>query len=106
LRKKALEDRVAVLGGSSSWPQIIADSLGETEIEHNGKSFVVRSALGPAARPRTTSPGGVPASSHGAPSQVNALFCGAREVRTASCWTGFSGVQPSRGADRPLTERY
>jgi hypothetical protein len=59
LRKKALEDRVAVLGRSSSWPQIIADldSLGETEIEHNGKSFVVRWAPGAAARPRTTSPG-------------------------------------------------
>jgi hypothetical protein len=33
--KKALEDRVAALGRSGSWPKIIADldSLTETEIE-------------------------------------------------------------------------
>jgi len=45
--KKALEDRVSALGGSTSWPQIIADlgSLNETEIEHDGKRFVIRSAL-------------------------------------------------------------
>jgi hypothetical protein len=51
LLKKALEDRIAALGGSSSWPQIIADldSLSETEIEHDGKRFVVRSAPLPAA---------------------------------------------------------
>jgi hypothetical protein len=51
LLKKALEDRVAALGRSSSWPQIIADldSLSETEIEHDGKRFVVRSAPRPAA---------------------------------------------------------
>jgi hypothetical protein len=49
--KKALEDRVSALGGSSSWPQIVADldSLSETEIEHDGKGFVVRSAPLPAA---------------------------------------------------------
>jgi hypothetical protein len=44
--KKALEDRIATLARSSSWPEIIADldSLTETEIEHNGKRFVVRCA--------------------------------------------------------------
>ena len=49
--KKALEDRIAALGRSGSWPQIIADldSLTETEIEQNGKRFVVRSAPRPAA---------------------------------------------------------
>jgi hypothetical protein len=48
--KKALEDRIAALARSSSWPEIIADldSL-ETEIEHDGKRFVVRSAPRPAA---------------------------------------------------------
>ena len=49
--KKALADRTAALGHSGSWPQIIADldSLTETEIEQDGKRFVVRSALRPAA---------------------------------------------------------
>jgi hypothetical protein len=49
--KKALEDRIAALGRSGSWPQIIADldSLTETEIEQDGKRFVVRSAPRPAA---------------------------------------------------------
>jgi Transposase DDE domain len=49
--KKALEDRIAALGRSGSWPQIIADldSLTETEIEQDGKRFVVRSAARPAA---------------------------------------------------------
>jgi transposase len=44
--KKALEDRIAALARSGSWPQIIADldSLTETEIEHDGKRFVVRCA--------------------------------------------------------------
>ena len=44
--KKALEDRIAALGRSASWPEIIADlnSLTETEIEHDGKRFMVRSA--------------------------------------------------------------
>jgi hypothetical protein len=51
LLKKALEDRIAALGRSSSWSQIIADldSLSESEIEHDGKRFVVRSAPRPAA---------------------------------------------------------
>jgi len=49
--KKALEDRIATLGRTGSWPEIIADldSLTETEIEHDGKPFVVRSAPRPAA---------------------------------------------------------
>ena len=49
--KKALEDRIVALGRPSSWPEIIADleSLTETEIEHDGKRFVVRSAPRPAA---------------------------------------------------------
>ena len=44
--KKALEDRIAAFGRSGSWPQIIADLdlLTETEIEQDGKHFVVRSA--------------------------------------------------------------
>jgi hypothetical protein len=49
--KKALEDRIAALGHAGSWPEIIADldSLTETEIEHDGKRFRVRSAPRPAA---------------------------------------------------------
>ena len=49
--KKTLEDRIAALGRTSSWPDILADldSLTETEIEHDGKGFVARSAPRPAA---------------------------------------------------------
>ena len=49
--KKALEDRIAALGRTSSWPEIIADldTLSETEIEHDGKRFIVRSAPRPVA---------------------------------------------------------
>jgi hypothetical protein len=49
--KKALEDRIAALGRSGSWPEIIADldSLTETEIEQDGKRFIVRCAPRPAA---------------------------------------------------------
>jgi transposase len=49
--KKALEDRIAALDRSGSWPEIIADldSLTETEIDHEGKRFIVRSAPRPAA---------------------------------------------------------
>lgn len=49
--KKALEDRIAALGRSGSWPEIIADldALTETEIEQDGKHFVVRAAPRPAA---------------------------------------------------------
>jgi hypothetical protein len=41
----------AALAHSSSWPEIIADldSLTETEIEQDGKRFIVRSAPRPAA---------------------------------------------------------
>ena len=44
--KKALDDRIAALGRSGSWPEIIADldSLTETEIEQDGKRFVLRCA--------------------------------------------------------------
>src|SRR5262245_38905616 len=47
--KKALEDRIAALARSGSWPEIIADldSLTETEIEHDGKRFVVEPRLEP-----------------------------------------------------------
>ena len=43
--KTALEERIAALGRSGSWPEIIADldSLTETEIAYDGKRFVVRS---------------------------------------------------------------
>ena len=49
--KKALEDRIAALGHAGSWPEIIADldALTETEIEHDGKRFLPRSAPRPAA---------------------------------------------------------
>jgi Recombinase/Recombinase zinc beta ribbon domain len=49
--KTTLEDRIAALGRSGSWPDIIADldSLTETEIEYDGKRFIVRSAPRPAA---------------------------------------------------------
>ena len=49
--KKTLEDRIAALDRTSSWPDILADldSLTETEIEHDGKGFVARSAPRPAA---------------------------------------------------------
>jgi hypothetical protein len=42
---------IAALAPSGSWPETIADldSLTETEIEHAGKRFVVRSAPRPAA---------------------------------------------------------
>jgi hypothetical protein len=49
--KRALDDRIAALGRSGSWPDIIADldSLTETEIAHDSKHFIVRSAPRPAA---------------------------------------------------------
>jgi hypothetical protein len=49
--KKTLEERIAALGWAGSWPEIIADldSLTETEIEHDDKHFLVRSAPRPAA---------------------------------------------------------
>ena len=49
--KKALEDRIAALSRTSSWPEIIADldPLTETEMEQDGKRIIVRSAPRPAA---------------------------------------------------------
>ena len=49
--KSELEERIAGLGRSGSWPEIIADlhSLTETEIEYDGKRFIVRSAPRPSA---------------------------------------------------------
>jgi hypothetical protein len=49
--KKALEDPIAALGHSASRPEIVADldSLTDTEIEQDGKRFVVRPAPRPAA---------------------------------------------------------
>ena len=57
--KKELEDRIANIakpadGGSAesgSWPDILADldSLTETEVEQDGKRFLLRSAPRPAA---------------------------------------------------------
>ena len=48
--KAALQDRIAALGRSGSWPEIVADldCLTETEIEHEGKRFLVRAAPRPA----------------------------------------------------------
>jgi hypothetical protein len=44
--KKALEDKIAALGETVSWPDLLADldALAETEIEHEGKRFLLRSA--------------------------------------------------------------
>jgi hypothetical protein len=51
--KKALEDRITALGRSFSWPDILADlkSLTETEIEQDGKRFLIRSAPRPGGEP-------------------------------------------------------
>jgi hypothetical protein len=50
--KKELEDRLAAANGArASWPTAIADldSLAETEVEQDGKRFLLRSAPRPAA---------------------------------------------------------
>jgi hypothetical protein len=49
--KKALEDRIAELDRAGSWPDILADlaSLTETEVEQDGKRFLLRSPPLPAA---------------------------------------------------------
>ena len=49
--KAELEERIAALGRVDSWPEVIADldSLAETEIDYDGKRFIVRSAPRPAA---------------------------------------------------------
>jgi hypothetical protein len=42
--KKALEESIAALGREGSWTEIVADldALTETEIEQDGKRFVLR----------------------------------------------------------------
>ena len=49
--KAELEARIAALGHHASWPAIIAglDALAETEVEQDGKRFLLRSAPRPAA---------------------------------------------------------
>lgn len=49
--KSELESRIAGLGAQGSWPAILADldSLTESEIEHDAKRFLIRSAPRPAA---------------------------------------------------------
>ena len=50
--KKEMEDRLAAANGArASWPTVIADldSLTETEVEQDGKRFLLRSAPRPAA---------------------------------------------------------
>ncbi len=49
--KKELEDRIANLGQAGSWPDILADldSLTETEVEQDGKRFLLRTPPRPAA---------------------------------------------------------
>ena len=49
--KAELDARIAALGQRGSWPEIIAalDALTETEVEQDGKRFLLRSAPRPAA---------------------------------------------------------
>jgi hypothetical protein len=49
--KKELENRIANLGLAGSWPDILADldSLTETEVEQDGKRFLLRTPPRPAA---------------------------------------------------------
>jgi hypothetical protein len=49
--KKELEARIATLGQEGSWPDILADldSLTETEVEQDGKRFLLRTPPRPAA---------------------------------------------------------
>lgn len=49
--KKELEDRLAAKNARASWPAVIADldSLTETEVEQDGKRFLLRSAPRPGA---------------------------------------------------------
>lgn len=49
--KSALDDRIAGLGQTGSWPAILADldSLTETDVEQAGARFRLRSAPRPAA---------------------------------------------------------
>ncbi len=58
--KKELEDRLAAAGNGAraSWPDVIADlaSLTETEVEQDGKRFLLRSAPRPGRQPRAVRP--------------------------------------------------
>ena len=58
--KKELEDRLAAAGNGAraSWPDVIADldSLTETEVEQDGKRFLLRSAPRPGSQPRAVRP--------------------------------------------------
>jgi hypothetical protein len=47
--KIALEDRIAELGRPGSWPEILVDLDSLTEVEQDGKRFILRSAPRPAA---------------------------------------------------------
>jgi hypothetical protein len=49
--KAELEARIAELGHTASWPAIIADldALTETELEQDGRRFLLRAAPRPAA---------------------------------------------------------
>jgi hypothetical protein len=49
--KKELEDRLAAAGAQASWPAVIADldSLTKTEVEKDGKRFLLRSSPRPGA---------------------------------------------------------
>src|SRR5215471_14947960 len=49
--KIELEQRIAALGESGSWPEILSDldALAETTMDQDGKRFVLRSAPRPAA---------------------------------------------------------
>ena len=77
--KSELEERIAGLGRSGSWPEIIADldSLTETEIAYDGKRFIVRSAPRPAAILLSLHPG--PPSETSAFRSMRAFSIGASE---------------------------
>jgi len=49
--KAELDARIAALGQRGSWPEILAglDALTETEVEQDGKRFLLRTAPRPAA---------------------------------------------------------
>ena len=49
--KKTLEDRIAALGKKASWCDVISDldALDETEIEQDGKRFLIRAQPKPLA---------------------------------------------------------
>ena len=83
--KKELEDRLAAAGNGAraSWPDVIADldSLTETEVEQDGKRFLLRSAPRPAAISRARRSRRRPAA-HLAPDRrrliyAKLLFCSA-----------------------------